>query len=227
MLGTLDKLPGNNPLTTGPDRAPVLADSDPPTLFSNPTAYTGKAPPPGVEVLANQPRVLEGFSGWVYDDCYSVRLSLFGVLPDRLTEQRMCCRTSSTAVRFPMASGQRTTRSRRACSLAPRRPTPSAAYVCPSLLPGTTAEHKSRSSTMESAGAPTSSQAAQRRSATATVTLRATTTRSSTAAAVTLQPWSCTASRAATLASSPTAPRRHPSRPRPLNPPQPPRLPRR
>ncbi|KAI5477385.1 WSC and DUF1996 domain containing protein [Pseudohyphozyma bogoriensis] len=85
--GTLDTLPGCNPVTWGPETAnpaPVCPNYVAPSLFTSPVAYTGEAPPPGSEVLSNAPSVVESYEDWNYVSCYSDAASV-RALPNGLT----------------------------------------------------------------------------------------------------------------------------------------------
>jgi len=71
VTGTLDALPGCNPITgAGPNAVSCKAATTPAT-FPSPVAFTGFAAPPGAEVLSNTPRVLLSYEEWNYVDCYS------------------------------------------------------------------------------------------------------------------------------------------------------------
>ncbi|KAM0753948.1 WSC-domain-containing protein [Meredithblackwellia eburnea MCA 4105] len=84
VLGTLDVLPGCNPVVAGPAAATPCTASTTPEIFTHPVAYTGGAPPPGSQVLANQPSVVESYKNWKYQDCYSDAASV-RALPNGLS----------------------------------------------------------------------------------------------------------------------------------------------
>ena len=67
----LDKLPGCNPVTTGPADAAITKCSSTPEMFSKPVAYTGAIAPPGSQVLANTAKVVQTSGVWAHQGCYS------------------------------------------------------------------------------------------------------------------------------------------------------------
>ncbi|ORY75303.1 hypothetical protein BCR35DRAFT_292930 [Leucosporidium creatinivorum] len=85
VLGTLPSLPGCNPVTLGPATATPCSASTTPAVFTNTTAYTGGAPPPGSQILANQPSVVQSFGAYSYQDCYSDLVGGVRALPNGLT----------------------------------------------------------------------------------------------------------------------------------------------
>ncbi|KAJ7596656.1 hypothetical protein C8J56DRAFT_918004 [Mycena floridula] len=71
VTGTLDALPGCNPVTgAGPNATPCKAPTTP-EIFTSPVSYTGLVAPPGAQVLSTTPQVVMNYDVWGYVDCYS------------------------------------------------------------------------------------------------------------------------------------------------------------
>lgn len=69
VLGTLDKLPGNNPVFDGPGRAPVYPDDTSPQIFEA-VGYEGTVPPIGASVLPSSPKTITEYNGYNYTGCF-------------------------------------------------------------------------------------------------------------------------------------------------------------
>ncbi|KZT32073.1 WSC-domain-containing protein [Sistotremastrum suecicum HHB10207 ss-3] len=69
VLGTLPKLPGNNPVTYTAGTPPP-STAAPPAILSPPTAYTGSSPPPGACTLSGGAAIVPSASGYGYTGCY-------------------------------------------------------------------------------------------------------------------------------------------------------------
>lgn len=68
--GHLAKLPGNNPVYAGPDRAPYYTDDTSPETFEA-VGYDGSVPPIDAQVLLTSPRTITASSGYNYTGCYA------------------------------------------------------------------------------------------------------------------------------------------------------------
>ncbi|BGP13573.1 hypothetical protein JCM10213_008710 [Rhodosporidiobolus nylandii] len=92
VLGTLDALPGYNPVTGFGGRAPIYATQNASTVPS--VAYNTSAIPAGTATFGNEPSVLESYTStsgtsYQYVECYSDLVNSKRVLPNGLRNPNM------------------------------------------------------------------------------------------------------------------------------------------